>query len=142
MISMISMRPVVGLAALVVLWASPAVAQRPIPNVNDGEALQRECREAINQADNGGEGSIGTRDEMERGSDMGQCLGLVTGVWHTHMMMVDDFGSREAFCATRTISAGQMARIVDAYLATHPNELQMWDTVLILRAFVDAFPCS
>lgn len=135
------MRKVVGLAALVILCASPAAAQRPIPNVNDGEALKRECGEAINQADHGGEGSIGTRDEMTRGSDMGQCLGLVTGVWHTHMMMVDDFGSREAFCADQTVSAGQMARIVAAYLEEHPEELKMWDTVLILRAFVDAFPC-
>ena len=139
---MTSMKNIVGLAALVVLWAAPASAQRPIPNVNDGEALQRECSEAINQADNGGEGSVGTRDEMERGSDMGQCLGLVTGVWHTHMMMVDDFGSREAFCANQTVSAGQMARIVAAYLEENPEELQMWDTVLILRAFVRAFPCS
>ena len=134
---MTSIKNIVGLAALVVLWAAPASAQRPIPNVNDGEALQRECSEAINQADN-----VGTRDEMERGSDMGQCLGLVTGVWHTHMMMVDDFGSREAFCANQTVSAGQMARIVAAYLEENPEELQMWDTVLILRAFVRAFPCS
>lgn len=133
---------VVGVAGLWWLIASPAAAQRPVPNVNDGVALQRECGEAINQADNAGEGSIGTREEVERGSDMGQCLGLVTGVWHTHMMMVDDFGGREAFCATETISAGQMARIVDAYLKDHPGELKMWDTVLILRAFVNAFPCN
>ena len=142
---MTSIRFVVGVAVSVVLvglFVSPIAAQRPIPNVNDGEALQRECGEAINQADNGGAGSVGIREEMERGSDMGQCLGLVTGVWHTHMMMVDDFGSREAFCANETISAGQMARIVDRYLNEHPAELQMWDTVLILRAFVNAFPCN
>jgi len=132
----------VGAAALLCLSVSPAAAQRPIPNVNDGVALQRECGEAINQADNGGEGGEGTRSEMERGSDMGQCLGLVTGVWHTHMMMVDDLGSREAFCATETVSAGQMARIVDAYLKNNPGELKMWDTVLILRAFMTAFPCN
>ena len=35
-----------------------------------------------------------------------------------------------------------MARIVDAYLQTHPAELDSWDTVLIMRAFVDAFPCN
>lgn len=133
---------IMGAAALVCLMASPAAAQRPIPNVNDGTALQRECGEAIDQADNEGKGSTGTRPEMERGSDMGQCLGLVTGVWHTHMMMVDDLGSREAFCATETVSAGQMARIVDAYLKNNPAELKMWDTVLILRAFMTAFPCD
>ena len=135
-------RSLVSIGALLSLTASPVAAQRPIPNVNDGTALQRECGEAINQADNKGEGSVGVRHEVERGSDMGQCLGLVTGVWHTHMMMVDDFGSREAFCASQTVSAGQMARIVDAYLTEHPDEMKMWDTVLILRAFVTAFPCG
>ena len=124
--------------AVLCLCVAPLAAQRPIPNVNDGKALTRECTEALNQADNG---PITNPDELARGSDMGQCLGLVTGVWHTHMMMVDDFESREAFCATGTITAGQMARIVRSYLAVHPAELAMWDTVLILRAFVDVFPC-
>ena len=132
-------RAVVAGVALLGLAAVPAAAQRPIPNVNDGNALARECGAALNQADGGPVDP--ERDEMERGSDMGQCLGLVTAVWHTHMIMVDDFGGREAFCATETISAGRMARIVDAYLKDNPAELTMWDTVLILRAFVDAFPC-
>ncbi len=132
-------RAIVAGVALLSLAAVPAAAQRPIPNVNDGNALARECGAALNQADGGPVDP--DRDEMERGSDMGQCLGLVTAVWHTHMIMVDDFGGREAFCATETISAGGMALIVDAYLKDNPAELTMWDTVLILRAFVDAFPC-
>ena len=133
-------KAIVGAVALLALAAVPAAAQRPIPNVNDGNALARECGAAINQADGGPVDP--EREEMERGSDMGQCLGLVTGVWHTHMIMVDDFGGREAFCATEQVSAGRMARIVDAYLQTHPAELDSWDTVLIMRAFVDAFPCN
>lgn len=135
-------RNIVSVVVLSWLSVSPLTAQGPIPDVNDGNALQRECGEALNQADNAGAGSIGTREEVERGSDMGQCLGLVTGVWHTHMMMVDDFGSREAFCANEIVSAGRMARIVDAYLKRYPGELKMWDTVLILRAFIREFPCN
>lgn len=133
-------RTIVAGVALLSLAAGPAAAQRPIPDVNDGNALARECGAAISQADGGPVDP--DRDEVERGSDMGQCLGLVTGVWHTHMIMVDDFGGREAFCATETVSAGRMARIVDAYLKENPAELTMWDTVLILRAFVNAFPCG
>ena len=139
---MICTRSIVGVVVLLGFTVSPLTAQGPIPDVNDGKALQRECGEALNQADNGGAGSVGAREEVERGSDMGQCLGLVTGVWHTHMMMVDDFGSREAFCATEIVSAGRMARIVDAYLREYPGELAMWDTVLILRAFISEFPCN
>ena len=131
----------VCMAMFVTVSSSVLSAQGPIPNVNDGVALQRECGTALDQADTGGKGTS-DRDEMERGSDMGQCLGLVTAVWHTHMMMVDDFDSREAFCASQTVSAGQMARIVDAYLKENPHELAMWDTVLILRAFASEFPCD
>lgn len=135
-------RAIVAGVALLALAAVPAAAaqERPIPDVNDGNALARECGAAINQAD-GGPVDL-ERDEMTRGSDMGQCLGLVNGVWHTHMIMVDDFGAAEAFCATESVSAGRMARIVDAYLKERPAELESWDTVVIMRAFVNAFPCN
>ena len=115
------------------------LAQGPTPNVNDGDALQRECSTALRAADNNPEAD---RDPVELGSDMGQCLGLVTGVWHTHMMMVDEFDSLSAFCPTASISAGEMAGIVNRYLQTHPGELDQWDTVLILRAFIETYPCS
>ena len=134
------------LVPLLSVAVSPALAQQPIPDVNDGQALQRECRSAIDAADNGpatnkGSGT-GPDALLERGSDMGQCLGLVSGVWHTHLMMVDVLRSPGAFCPPRSITTGQMARIVDAYLAEHPADLQLWDTELILRAFVDAYPCQ
>jgi hypothetical protein len=121
------------------LGAVEVLAQGPTPNVNDGDALQRECSTALRAADNNPEAD---RDPVERGSDMGQCLGLVTGVWHTHMMMVDEFDSLSAFCPTASISAGEMAGIVNRYLQTHPGELDQWDTVLILRAFIETYPCS
>ena len=78
---------------------------------------------------------------MERGVHMGQCLGLVSAVWHTHKLMVDAFESRQAFCPTAILSAGQMARLVHAYLSVHPDELDRWDTQLILEAYADAYPC-
>jgi hypothetical protein len=115
------------------------LAQGPTPDVNDGSALQRECAAALSAADDGPETA---RNPFGRGNDMGQCLGLVSGVWHTHMMMVDEFDSRSAFCPTASISAGEMARIVSRYLQTYPAELDQWDTVLILRAFMAVYPCS
>ena len=115
------------------------LAQGPTPNVNDGSALQRECTTALRAADDDPDVA---RNPVARGSDMGQCLGLVSGVWHTHMMMVDEFDSRSAFCPTTSISAGEMARIVSRYLQTHQAELDQWDTVLILRSFMAVYPCS
>jgi hypothetical protein len=127
------------LVLVVVSAAGKATAQEPTPNVNDGSALLRECGVALRVADGGP--SIDP-DPMARGVAMGQCLGLVGAVWHTHILMVDAFDSREAFCPSGSISAGQMARLVHAYLTLHPVDLDRWDTELILEAFGDAYPCQ
>ena len=125
-------------ALVVVVTAAQAAAQRPTPNVNDGNALLRECGVALRAA-NGG--PVIDPDPVARGVDMGQCLGLVSAVWHTHKLMVDAFDSREAFCPPGSTSAGQMARLVHAFLPLHPDDLDRWDTELILAAFGDAYPC-
>ena len=137
---------VVLATVLAFLLVSPVVAQGPTPQVDDGNALQRECATALRAADTDAtaenQAESESQSQVERGFHMGQCLGLVSGVWHTHMMMIDEFGGQPAFCPPRTISAGQMARLVDQYLQVHPAELDDWDTVLILRAFMDIYPCE
>lgn len=115
-------------ALVVVVTAGQAAAQRPTPNVNDGNALLRECGVALRAADGG---PVIDPDPVARGVDMGQCLGLVSAVWHTHKLMVDAFDSREAFCPPGSTSAGQMARLVHAFLTLHPDDLDRWDTELI-----------
>ena len=126
------------LALVLIVTAGHAVAQRPTPNVNDGNALLRECGVALRAAD---DGPVIDPDPVARGVDMGQCLGLVSAVWHTHKLMVDAFDSREAFCPGGSTSAGQMARLVHAFLLLHPDDLERWDAELILEAFGDAYPC-
>ena len=128
-----------ALALVLVATGGHVAAQRPTPNVNDGKALLRECGVALRAADGG---PVIDPDQVARGVDMGQCLGLVSAVWHTHQLMVSAFDSREAFCPAASISSGQMARLVHAYLAQHPEDLDRWDTELILEAFSDAFPCG
>ena len=128
------------------LGVGGAYAQGPIPNVNDGTALQRECETALLAADEDPDAAAERDtaepgDDVERGYHMGQCLGLVSAVWHTHMLMVEEFDGRDAFCPRSSISTGEMARIVSRYLQVNPAELGEWDTVLILRAFIDAYPC-
>ncbi len=88
-----------------------AAAQGPTPGVDDGAALLVECGSALRAAD--GEAAL-EENPVERGMHMGQCLGLVSAVWHTHKLMVDAFDSRQAFCPTAILSAGQMARLVHA----------------------------
>ena len=132
-------RVLCALALVFVVTANHVAAQAPTPNVNDGHALLRECGVALRAAD---DGPVIDPDPVERGVDMGQCLGLVSAVWHTHKLLVDAFDSRRAFCAPRSISAGEMARLVHAYLTLHTDDLARWDTELILEAFGDAYPCQ
>ena len=121
-----------ALCVLLILSAAALIAQGPSLNVNDGNALQRECGAALQaQADRI---IHPDRPDDDAGFDTGQCLGLVSAVWHTHMLMVEEFGGEVAFCPSRTISAGQMARLVTQYLKVHPGELDEWDTVLIMRS--------
>ncbi len=129
------------LCVLLVLSAPALLAQGPVHDVNDGNALQRECAAAL-QAAAERAALPADSEEADAGFDTGQCLGLVSAVWHTHMLMVADFGGDVAFCPPRTISAGQMARIVDQYLKMHPGELDGWDTELIMRSYIDRFPCQ
>lgn len=130
-----------ALCVLLFLSAPALFAQGPSPNVNDGNALQRECDAALQaQADRVSRPDL--PDEADPGFDTGQCLGLVSAVWHTHMLMVEEFGGQVAFCPPRTISPGQMARLVTQYLKVHPGELDEWDTVLIMRSYIDYFPCQ
>lgn len=125
----------------VLTMSSPAWAQGPMENVNDGHALLRECGAALEKAAERA-ARPDEPDVEDAGFDIGQCLGLVSGVWHTHMLMVDEFGGDVAFCPSREISTGQMARIVNAYLEENPDELSNWDTVLIMRAFMASYPCT
>ena len=133
-------RPIVCVLALVfVATAGRAAAQLPTPNVDDGNALLRECGAALRAADGG---PVIESNPVARGMQMGQCLGLVSAVWHTHEMLVETFDSRTAFCPSASISAGQMARVVHAFLTLHPDDLGRWDAELILQAFADAYPCN
>ena len=133
-------RPILCVLALVfVATAGRAAAQLPTPNVDDGNALLRECGAALRAADGG---PVIESNPVARGMQMGQCLGLVSAVWHTHEMLVETFDSRTAFCPSASISAGQMARVVHAFLTLHPDDLGRWDAELILQAFADAYPCN
>ena len=133
-------RPILCVLALVfVATAGRAAAQLPTPNVDDGNALLRECGAALRAADGG---PVIESNPVARGMQMGQCLGLVSAVWHTHEIMVEIFDSRTAFCPSASISAGQMARVVHAFLTLHPDDLGRWDAELILQAFAEAYPCN
>ena len=64
-------------------------------------------------------------------------MGFVTGTWYA-------FTSIEGqtwFCDPPNGTVGQMIKVVQKYLADHPERLHEEALQLVLDAYGDAFPC-
>ncbi len=85
----------------------------------DGNALLHFCAMAL-EPNAAGDGRAGV------------CIGMVAAVSD----LADDA------CLPRDRSTGLMIFVVMNYLSEHPEELNERDTMLILRALQDAFPCQ
>lgn len=71
----------------------------------------------------------------------GFCLGLVQGVINTNRIYQSMVGNRALFCTPDSFINNQGVRIVAKYLYEHPEKLHMNDTLLVIMALEDAFPC-
>tara|TARA_R110002072_G_scaffold41331_1_gene116232 strand:+ start:581 stop:970 length:390 start_codon:yes stop_codon:yes gene_type:complete len=80
-----------------------------------------------------------------RGIDMGTCLGFIEGIkimtayahseGHTGMLNV-------CWPNDTAITNGQAVRVVLSFLRKNPKELHSDQSVLVLLAYHDAYPCS
>ena len=77
------------------------------------------------------------RYSFDQGDEATRLEQAVEGVLADGLRTADLLGEDGA----TPISTGQMARLVHAYLTQHPDDLDRWDTELILDAFNDAYPC-
>ena len=123
------MRSVVGAFFLMILALSPGVAYA------SGNKLLSQCNAAIDFMDN----QPADPDFLA----LGYCLGMMQGVTNTNAMYEVQLGKDALFCAPKSgLSNGQAARIVVKYLKDNPEELHRHSTVLVLSAFVEAYPCE
>jgi hypothetical protein len=68
------------------------------------------CPPRLGVADDGSEID---RNPVDRGSDIGECLGLVSGAWRTHMSMVDVFDRWWFICVCKAgVGRGRRHRCV------------------------------
>ena len=118
----------------VVLLASlgpTGVEGQQAETVGTGNQLVRDCEQQIRWLD--GE-SLPTDSDSRRA----YCMGLVRGVFD----MSGFLGAAPSVCYDEGVIAGQAVRVTLRYLNDHPERLHERDTLLVLAALQDAFPCQ
>jgi hypothetical protein len=124
------MKALVGAVALAgMLGSGAAMAERKY----DGNELLGQCQQYIKLADS---------DQSFNHIQAGICTGLVEGVISTVVFYSGVLKKDEKFCMPDNVVNAQMVRIVVKYLKDNPKQLNKMNTVLILDAFKDAYPCK
>jgi hypothetical protein len=99
--------------------SSAALSQQPAPAIT-GNDLFRYCESSL--AD----------------FNKGFCAGFITSTWYAF------FSAREQryFCDPPNATVDQAIKVVEKYLADHPEELHKEALVLVSRAWENASPCA
>jgi Rap1a immunity proteins len=129
------------LVAILVLGRAASLDQAP--STSDGHDLLRKCTTGLRAFDaQQWDGSTLT--------DFGWCMGYILGVVEGYSVGVADSRVQQPgahvhyeFCTLgRELSVEQLARLLVAWLRTHPDLLAMPRTALTLAALAETFPCS
>ncbi len=72
--------------------------------------------------------------------DTGHCMGVVQAV--TDMLTLYQDKLPIKFCMPGNITYGQSVRIVTKYMLDHPVDLNAHDSIIVLLALKDAYPCN
>jgi len=77
---------------------------------------------------------------------VGFCMGIVEGVGSTMALLVsgeDALDHTYSVCFPEYgINTPQAVRVVVNYLVNHPKDLHHMDVMLVMAAFLDAYPCE
>ena len=101
----------------------------------DGNEILAKCQVAVRFAN----GEVTTLDANQSG-DMGFCVGLVQGV--THMVAFLEDRVPGVACLPPNITNAQAARVLVRFLSEHPELLHEGETLLVMKALHEAFPCA
>jgi len=106
----------------------------------DGNELLSNCTKACKASD-------GEDVSSSNYFGMGTCMGTIRGVIDAGEIINISAESRgytkqNLYCVPVEMSTVQATRVVVEYLKAHPEELDRQDTVLIVWALKEAFPCK
>jgi hypothetical protein len=110
---------------------------------SDGNELLSNCKAFIDLA---------SLDSKIKSNDLitiqgsGKCVGLLQGVskmnrWY-EIYLKNQTHENPLFCIPDGVTLGQKTLVVIKYLTEYPELLHEPDTVLIIKAFMQAFPCK
>lgn len=116
-----------GIAGVVALVAAPA---SNTATALDGNGLLLQCQALIRSMEVKGPDSY----------DSGHCMGVVQGVTDVLVLYRDVLPKK--FCIPNDVTYGQGVRIVTKYMLDNPSLLNNHDSVLVLAAYADAYPCK
>lgn len=110
-------------------------------HVTDGNALLRNCSVLIKA---NSQDAVSATDALYSG----ECVGLVRGIANvmTIWAAVDRVRGAKANpihgCVPDGVKPLQLVRIVVKYLNSYPARLSQPDSLLVIRALADAYPCK
>lgn len=99
----------------------------------DGNKLFSQCKIAIR-----GNANASVNDALQAGL----CMGLIQGVHETLLAYGNVLPKKERICFPDGITKDQNVKVVYIFLEDNPKYLHELETVLVIAAFTDAYPCS
>jgi hypothetical protein len=81
---------------------------------------------------------------LEEASDATYCAGLVSGISSTQIIYSDELpkNNKLKVCWPKGTNNAQNIKVVLKYLRDHPAELHLPGTLLIFKAFLEAYGCT
>lgn len=101
----------------------------------DGSELLRQCQIAVRNMDAGVGGNY----------DTGMCFGKIQGVTESILILNNSLPKDLKFCMPTGddgVSHGQSVRIVNKFLRDNPALLNEHDSLLVMMAYKQAYPCK
>jgi Rap1a immunity proteins len=101
----------------------------------DGNELLKHCQVAVRNMEAGVGGNY----------DTGMCFGIVQGVTESILILNGNLPKDLKFClpvGAEGVSRGQSVRIITKFLRDNPKLLNEHDSLLIMMAYKQAYPCK
>ena len=109
---------------------------------SDGNELLKFCNMAIAIIENNVD-KINSLRLLEASGGAGYCVGVIKGIGDMHNIYTVWFKiQNRIFCVPEEVNIEQQARVVIKFLKDNPAILHEHNTILIVKALKNAYPCK
>ena len=100
----------------------------------DGNEILKRCNEAVKAQEK-------NYRETDKQDEVGYCLGLISGVMSEHLVLEKYRNQPRMFCIPEKTETIEIMKKFVKYLETNPKILKHNDTLLLIKALKEAYPC-